>query len=274
MGVVPALPALAAASGVADFLKDFVKELASPEMIHALSPTEGFEVKPHTFQAIESEGRWKTQPDWPANDPRIFTPPAKKIGKLQKCRATILTIDFDAINNKWIEAILPLLLQAYFPSAQSLQFATTTILQGLKNNNLSPTGPLGQLLPSISRALADFRNPSHAEIDAVWWSDGYEIWAGQAAAKHVNGFGSLYGHQARVELDGVSFGNYFPQSYFLTFTGFVNPVGPTFQELRGAVLLGADGSAKGQFCESSDRDNKKGPEDVDWGGTGGYSFKY
>jgi hypothetical protein len=272
MGIGPVLEALALLSEAGDLLKEIGNELISPEMIRALSPTEGLEVTPHTFQAIESEGRWKKSPDWPQDDPRIFTPPAKKIGKLRQWRATILKIELDKIDQKFIQTIIKLLLATLLPSVPKL--ATTTNLNQIRSDPMGILAPLGKYLPSLGRALADLQNPSSAEIDAIWWSDGYEIWAGQAAAKHVRGFGSLFGHQARIELNGGWYGNYFPQSYCLTFTGFINPVGPVFQELRGAVLLGADGSAKGLFCERSDRDKREHEPVFEYSADDGYCFRY
>ena len=281
MGTAAAVPVVAAAAAeggaAAGIFKELVTELLNPEMIRALSPTEGFEAKPHTFQAVETEGHWKMPPDWPATDARALVPPAKKVSKVRMHTATILTIDFKAIDAKYIQALLQLVLQSLLPSpslATLATLATTALPPGIAGNFFSPSGPLGKILPSIARALADLQTGSSAEIEAVWWSDGYEIWGGQAAAKHVRGFGSLFGHQARVELEGVPFGNYFPTSYCLTFTGFVNPVGPTFEELRGAVKLGADGSATGLFCQRSNRD-KKDPDDVSFGGTDtGYALSY
>jgi hypothetical protein len=278
MGVVPVAAAGAAEGvGAASILKELVTEVLNPEMIRALSPTEGFEAKPHTFQAVETEGHWKLPPDWPPSDSRALAPPSKRVSKVRMHTATILSIDFKAIDAKYIQALLQLLIQSLLPSptlATLANLATTALPPGIGGNFFNPSGPLGKLLPSLARALADLQVGSSAEIEAVWWSDGFEIWGGQAAAKHVRGFGSLFGHQARVELEGVPFGNYFPTSYCLTFTGFVNPVGPTFEELRGAVKLGADGSASGLFCQRSNRD-KKEPEDVSFGGPeSGYALSY
>jgi|tagenome__1003787_1003787.scaffolds.fasta_scaffold20948030_3 hypothetical protein len=50
-----------------------LRELVSPELIKALSPAEGLEVKSHTFNSTEQEGHWKGKefkerrfdpPDW------------------------------------------------------------------------------------------------------------------------------------------------------------------------------------------------------------------
>jgi hypothetical protein len=66
---------------------------------------------------------------------------------------------------------------------------------------MTPTLPpsVAKAFPQLNDALQALSKPATiAEIEAVWWSDGLEIWSGQAAAKHVNGFNSLFGHQARV----------------------------------------------------------------------------
>lgn len=46
-----------------------VDAAASPDMIQALSPTEGLDVKPHTFHATEQEGRWKRREFWRRSGP-------------------------------------------------------------------------------------------------------------------------------------------------------------------------------------------------------------
>jgi hypothetical protein len=78
MSAVPVIAAAAAEGTLAEVLKDVFLHLTSPEMFLALSPTEGFETKPHTFQAIETEGRWKMPPDWDAGNARLLVPPANK----------------------------------------------------------------------------------------------------------------------------------------------------------------------------------------------------
>ncbi len=280
-----------------------LKEFLSPEMIQALSPTEGFEATPHTFQATEIEGRWK--PDSSFGDGRVLKPPEGRVGKTRMYRARLLTIEVTSIQQAIAKVLGPMLIQSVFPQLgrtsllimlQSLlqrlavPSATETVLLGPPGPGQLPgkelltpqemmqllqqlKPPLPKLMPRLQRAIDDLLSPSSAEIEAVWWADGLEIHAGQAAAKHVRGFGSLFNHQARVELSGVSFGNYFPCSYCVTFTGHVNPVGPTFEEFRGAVRLDADGTAEGLFCERSNRDEKE-PKEVEYDAEAGYSLTY
>jgi hypothetical protein len=76
-----------------------------------------------------------------------------------------------------------------------IELATTVV------PTMTPTLPpsVAKAFPQLNDALQALSKPATiAEIEAVWWSDGLEIWSGQAAAKHVNGFNSLFGHQARV----------------------------------------------------------------------------
>jgi hypothetical protein len=251
---------------------DALKELVTPEMIRALSPTEGFEAKPHTFQAVETEGRWKKAADF--GQGRALEPPTTKSlspGKLDPAkpnRATVLSNKIGGIKPDIVSALIRTILDTISPQTQ----LATTVLP-----NMTPTLPpaVAKAFPQLNSVFEALSAPSTvAEIEAVWWSDNLEIWSGQAAARHVNGFNSLFGHQARVELDGVSFGNYFPLSYCLTFTGYVNPVGPVFEEFRGAVRLGADGKASGLFCERSNRDKKKPDVVSQFDTQNGYQLKY
>lgn len=82
---------------------------------------------------------------------------------------------------------------------------------------------------------------SSARVDATWWGDELEIYAGYAGLARANGWTMVWDNRASVTLEGVSFGNYFPAKYLITMTGFVNPIGPEFLEFRGAVVIGADG---------------------------------
>lgn len=244
-----------------------LKELVTPDMIRALSPSEGFEVKSHTFQAIETEGRWKKQSDF---KDRALEPPITKglkPGELQEHRATVLSINIGGLQPSIVTAIINTILGTIVP--QSV-LATMALPNAMSTLPKYVTDAFPQL-PGVIKALGQ---PTIAEIEAVWWSDGLEIWWGQAAAKHVSGFNSLFGHQAHVELDGVSFGNVYPLPYCLTFTGYVNPVGPVFEQFRGAVKLDANGSATGLFCEHSNRDKKHQDMLKDFSPKEGYVLKY
>ncbi len=244
-----------------------LKELVSPEMIRALSPTEGFECTAHTFQAIETEGRWK---DASLYVDRGLWPPVsgeQSPGKLVKREATILSIQIGALSTGTIAAIVNAVLGDLVPQTTLATLALPV------SQSLPPA--IAKAFPALDSAIRALSRPSTVEIAATWWADGLEIWAGQAAAKHVTGFNSLFGSQARVDLDGVSFGNYFPLPYLLSFTGYVNPVGPTFEEIRGAVRLDADGRATGMFFERSNRDKATSEDDIPYGGQrSGYQLRY
>ncbi len=241
-------------------------------MIRALSPTEGFEASAHTFQAVESEGRWKSKEDYGPG--RELMPPEKKRGNVKIRTKTILKISITSPSEAMRDQIT---YSAYLNTSGIVTLGFyAEILAHLPAWTVNPSEAItfshlpnpthlkviprrnkrNRELPLIKQAIQAV--PSVAEIEAVWWSDGLEIYAGHVAPRHVCGFGSLFNNQARVEFNGTTFGNAFPLSYLLTFTGHLNPVGPKFFEFRRATIITADGKAIGQYCELSDRDDVKG----------------
>jgi hypothetical protein len=104
---------------------------------------------------------------------------------------------------------------------------------------------------------------SSARVGVWWYSDGLEIWGGFAGLSSATGFGSVFGQRALVELSGTPFGNYFPTRYFLAFSGYLNPVGPAYEEFRGAVSIKADSyTLEPLFCELSSRPLPPGESEI------------
>lgn len=242
---------------------DVVKELLSPEMIKALSPAEGLEVKPHVFQSVEQEGHWK--PSTAFGSTRAFPVPGKRAATAPAAATTPISKRAPrgrAPASKQLAGALgdqtPALNNLYGP----LDMATESVLSihVPKISGIVQYGIYGPLVPVLRRFGVELGGESGLTIEARWVYDGLEIWAGEAGLGGAIGFGSVFGHQASIELSGVPYSNYFPTQYFLTFSGFVNPMGPMFLELKGAVILGADGLRYPVFAECWTRDNRKPPK--------------
>lgn len=92
---------------------------------------------------------------------------------------------------------------------------------------------------------------SKVVVDATWWCDGLEIFAGFCGMASAAGFGSQYNDTAAINFQAVPFGNYYPARNLITWTGWVNPVGNQYWEFRGGVVLGADGSCSGNSNATS-----------------------
>jgi hypothetical protein len=79
-------------------------------------------------------------------------------------------------------------------------------------------------------------------VDATWWADKLEIWAGYAGMASASGFSSVYDDMASIRLHAIPYGNYYPAQILITWNGWVNPTGPAYVEFRGATAIGADGA--------------------------------
>jgi hypothetical protein len=208
-----------------------------PELIKALSPTEGLQVTPHTFQAIEQERRWRIDEAYleTHNDgkSKLNTPePQTSTGYAgNKTKDSKLTAsDINNVIDKHIKNMV---------KKQSEQQTKV------------PTFYRKRIL-TINMGAPGLK--SSATIDVSFWADGFEIWAGYAGLAKASGFGSLFGNQALIVLNGVTFGNQFPMKYYLTLYGNLNLVGPKFLEFRGAVLVFPNGDLLGLYCETWARD--------------------
>lgn len=232
-----------------------LSELVSPEVIKALSPSEGLEVKSHTFNSIEQEGHWKGSafggdrrlepPDSPAQSGPATHSAALRPGGSRAGRPAQPAAGTAAAAG-WSRR---------FADRTEPTEATAAILHiSVPDSKFQWLVAAPQLLDFIGVA---FGKKSDAYIDARWIKDGLEIWGGDAGLGRAKGFESLYGHQARVELDGIQYGNYFPSQYLITFSGNVNPLGPVFVEFKGGVIIGADGLRYPWYFEYWMRDGKE-----------------
>ena len=181
-------PNVGKAGGGAAAAFEAAQKALDPGVIEALGPSVGLHVEDHTFQAIDSEGRWKPKEEFPD---RAFT-------------------------------------QTHASGPKHERFGQTY------GKLLRFTSPLVTLsVKGVPESLA--------VVDATWWSDGLEIYAGHAGLARAQGWGSIWDNRANVVLAGTPFGNYYPANYLITVSGFINPVGPSFCEFRGGIVIGADG---------------------------------
>ena len=97
---------------------------------------------------------------------------------------------------------------------------------------------------TISVMAPPLSSNSFVTVDATWWADGLEIWAGYAGMAAATGFLSVFDDMANIRLHAIPYGNYFPAQILITWNGWVNPTGPAYVEFRGATALGADGAVR------------------------------
>jgi hypothetical protein len=72
------------------------------------------------------------------------------------------------------------LLQSLIPQTQLYTTALQPLMNKFPAQLAQILASLTQILPSIGRSLGDIQTTaSFAEIEAVWWSDGFEIYAGK-----------------------------------------------------------------------------------------------
>jgi hypothetical protein len=108
-------------------------------------------------------------------------------------------------------------------------------------------------MPLINASAAGDDNI--AAITVKWWADANEIWGGVAGLSYAKGFGSVFGHRAKIDVTGIPFGNYYPARYLITASGWVNPLGPQYYEFRcGAVAQAGQTRLTPLFGELWDRD--------------------
>lgn len=216
--------------------------LLDPAFNEALSPSAGLIVTPLTFSSVEQEGRWKLD-DWGYNDPQVLS---NRI--LAAAQTSPVPNPADAPVNFYpavgggaaaTKRGYGRLLTIDIPKPSSV---TTVALSAL----LGP--PVAQLLNST------ILQKGHAEISADWQHDGLEIWGGFAGLTSAQGFGSVFGHRASVQLTGTVYGNYLPGAYMIAMTGNVNPVGTTYVEFRCAVIIQAGKDIQPLYGQQWDRD--------------------
>ena len=62
---------------------------------------------------------------------------------------------------------------------------------------------------------------------------------------NAQGFASVFNDVASISLAATPFGNYYPAKILITWTGWLNPVGPAYADFRGGIVLSADGKQSG-----------------------------
>ena len=209
-------------------------KLLDPSFIAALGPQSGLQVTPATFQSVEAEGRWK-----PASlvnltgdnksDGRVF--------ELAKHAETGEPPD------------KPRLAEHYGPVTHH-----TCPLFSLDMPALQPLLKLAALGAGIPLAgdiigLLGTADRARLTVDAHWWSDGLEIFAGYAGLASATGFSSVWDTTASVGVQAVPWGNYYPARTLVTWSGWVNPVGPRYWEFRGGLVVDAQGGNSAEGSE-------------------------
>jgi hypothetical protein len=219
---------------------DMAKLLIDPAFNEALSPAQGLEVTPHVFASLEQEGRWKYQM-WGFPEERNLT------------------------NSLTGDEPMPDAMSRPTPSPPSIGTLLTLqinkltvpdeILLGIGATLAVPLAG-SALTPLIKASAAGDVNS--ATISVMWWSDGLEIWGGVAGLVQAKGFGSVFGHRARIDVTGTAFGNYFPARYLIMASGWLNPLGPQYYEFRcGAIAQAGYTRLTPLFGEVWDRDGRR-----------------
>jgi hypothetical protein len=202
---------------------------------------------PYYFQSIEQEGRWKHQ-IWGFSEGRNLVPPELDMppdageggevystnpapdcySRLNKWKASsdVETIAVGDSNGPLLFARRAVLLRVKIGALQQSQGALSSALQAAE-----VASPLVALLNGTVLAAGTFT------IGATWLVSKTEILAGYAGLFSATGFGSVYGHRAKVEIGGVPVGNYIPTAHLIGMSGYINPVGPVYIEFRCAVVV-------------------------------------
>jgi len=213
----------AGASGPGGLLKAVASgldKLTDPGLNVALGPQSALQVTPVIFQSIEQEGRWKPASLVNTDDP---TSSAARVFELAGHAETSSTST-------------PLLAEPYGPVRQkNVKLFTVTVPGASMTSMLSD---IWKLITSGGQGATECT----FTVDATWWYDGLEIYAGWAGLANATGFGSIFNSTASVALQAIPFGNYFPASVLVTWSGWVNPIGPDYWEYRGGIILNADGT--------------------------------
>ena len=219
--------------------------ITDPSLNEALSPASGLIVSPYYFQSIETEGRWKHQ-TWGYSEGRNLLPPEFDMPKdgdttypddpatgiysrLSRWKAfqESPTGEITSSGGPFIRTRRAELLRVYI--GQLREESPGAIGTALKAADISPN--LATYLNSTILANASF------SVGAAWLVSQTEILGGYAGLFSATGFGSVYGHRAKVDIGGVSLGNYIPTAQLIGMSGYVNPVGPIFVEFRCAVVI-------------------------------------
>jgi hypothetical protein len=183
---------------------------AAASSIQALGPQSGLQVVPVIFQSVDQEGKWK-----PHGQKKGATDFSDRNFSVNVAPA--VPASYTIGNKSYPESLFK---ASYYAQLQKCRAGLFTITTGNSRSSVS--------------------------IDAMWWADGLEIYAGFAGMGGSTGFGSVFSDNAAISLQAIPFGNYFPGSVFVTWSGWVNPIGGnvngTYREFRGGLVLYPDGS--------------------------------
>jgi hypothetical protein len=174
-------------------------------------------------------------------------------------------------------------------SSPGRNFVLTKQLDNATSENSKAIGvrqPYGDVIQNIATVFTlTTALGSKVSCDAIWWSDGLEIFAGYCGMAQATGFGSVYNDMALFAFQAIPFGNYWPAAVLLTWSGWVNPVGPDYYEFKGAITLSAVGSTalnggklgKGGIAQSRPSyvqawSRGKQPIDVPWNNNAGFDL--
>jgi hypothetical protein len=195
-----------------------LKTLTDPAFVVALGPQSALDVTPVSFQSVEQEGRWK---------PESLVAASNRPGR-------VLEFAGHAEDPKKL------------PKSPQLTPPNPAQLVEVNCPLFSLDMPCIQShLPGILTG-ANTVQRSTLLVDATWWCDGLEIYGGYAGLAKAQGFGSVWDTMAHVSLQAIPWGNYYPAATLLTWSGWVNPIGPQYWEFRGGMVVRADQSNSGQ----------------------------
>jgi len=250
------------AGAMASAVGSFIDKLTDPGLNVALGPQSALQVTPVIFQSVEQEGRWK--PGSLVNsDPNSLIPSNGRV--------------FELTGHA----------EEKYPALTPLTPSLTEPYGSIQEKNVKlftvkvPGASLNSVLSDIWKLLSSDGQGATTctfTVDATWWYDGLEIYGGWAGLANATGFGSVFNTTASVALQAIPFGNYFPASVLVTWSGWVNPIGPDYWEFRGGMVLNADGTnsasrAKGPpaYMKYWGRDDKQAPKDAGaWQETNGF----
>ncbi|MCU7725244.1 hypothetical protein ODJ79_16060 [Actinoplanes sp. KI2] len=242
--------ALAASGSGTDVAKEIIEKLLDPGLNSALSPAAGLQVSPVVFQSTEQEGRWKPT-ELVGADRALEVKPKKANGAAAKPPdERVLAKPFGPLRQH--ETTLFTIKMPGIASEDEIEAAVLELLFSIAGQNRDVTDLSHLIKPDVCTL----------RVSATWWSDGLEIFAGYAGLSSATAFGSVFNSNANISLQAIPFGNYYPASVLLTWSGWVNPMGPGYWEFQGAVVLDAEGQTSGSGSEKALVDNPRGPTGV------------
>jgi hypothetical protein len=99
--------------------------------------------------------------------------------------------------------------------------------------------PWLQVLDAVS-VYVPVLEPCEASVVLMRIAQGTELACGHAALNFAHGFGSIFGHKAKVEINTTMFDDPSPARCLIGLSGNVNPFGPVFVEFHCGAILAND----------------------------------